>query len=407
MGVYKMFSWKIIGFIISFSILCLGSSITQDHPSLRHDKPTPVMIASMGYPVETHTVITSDCYILEMHRIPHGKNSKAATKGSILLVHGVLASSADWVMGMPKKFLGYILADAGYDVWLGNCRGNTYSRNHCSLDPDKDQEFWRFSFDETGEFDLPAMIDKVRETSGQEKIFYVGHSMGTTSFMVMANKKPEYQEYIHMANFLAPIAFVDHMKSPLKYVAPFVNQLDWILTMLGLGEFLPSNIFMDWMASFFCHEGNLQGICSNIIFVLCGFDEPQVNKTLLETIMHHTPAGASTDSFVHFAQEINSKRFSAFDYGNENSDIYGQDTPPEYDLTKVNVPIGLYWGENDWLAHPSDILRLLTKLPNVAHNYEVPYDAWNHLDFIWGIDANIYVYNELLKNLEEDVANLF
>ena len=54
-----------------------------------------------------------------------------------------------------------------------------------------------------------------------------------------------------------------------------------------------------------------------------------------------------------------------------------------------------------------DILRLLTKLPNVAHNYEVPYDAWNHLDFIWGIDANIYVYNELLKNLEEDVANLF
>ena len=40
------------------------------------------------------------------------------------------------------------------------------------------------SFDETGEFDLPAMIDKVRETSGQEKIFYVGHSMGTTSFMV-------------------------------------------------------------------------------------------------------------------------------------------------------------------------------------------------------------------------------
>ena len=65
---------------------------------------------------------------------------------------------------------------------------------------------------------------------------------------------------------------------------------------------------MDWMASFFCHEGSLQGICSNIIFVLCGFDEPQVNKTLLETIMHHTPAGASTDSFVHFAQEINSSK---------------------------------------------------------------------------------------------------
>ena len=127
----------------------------------------------------------------------------------------------------------------------------------------------------------------------------------------------------------------------------------WILEFLGLGEFLPSNAFMDWMAGFFCDEGSLQGICTNIIFVLCGFDEAQVNRTLLETIMHHTPAGSSTNSFVHFAQEINSKKFRAFDYGNENSDIYGQDTPPEYDLTQVNVPIGLYWGENDWLAHPS------------------------------------------------------
>ena len=122
---------------------------------------------------------------------------------------------------------------------------------------------------------------------------------------------------------------------------------------MGLGEFLPSNAFMDWFAGFFCDEGGIQGICTNIIFVLCGFDEAQVNRTLLETIMHHTPAGSSTNSFVHFAQEINSKKFSAFDYGNENSDIYGQDTPPEYDLTQVNVPIGLYWGENDWLAHPS------------------------------------------------------
>ena len=33
------------------------------------------MITKDGYPVQTHPVITDDCYILEMHRIPYGKKS--------------------------------------------------------------------------------------------------------------------------------------------------------------------------------------------------------------------------------------------------------------------------------------------------------------------------------------------
>ena len=81
------------------------------------------------------------------------------------------------------------------------------------------------SWDEMGKYDLPAMLDKIIERTGQEKIFYIGHSMGTTAFMVMANDRPGYQEKIHLAHMLAPIGYVDHMISPIKYIAPFADQV--------------------------------------------------------------------------------------------------------------------------------------------------------------------------------------
>jgi hypothetical protein len=67
----------------------------------------PELIVKDGYPAESHTVQTVDGYILTMHRIPYGKGgARRADRPPILLQHGVLSSSADWVVSGPGTALG-------------------------------------------------------------------------------------------------------------------------------------------------------------------------------------------------------------------------------------------------------------------------------------------------------------
>lgn len=68
-----------------------------------------------------------------------------ATKGVVVVQHGLTGASDDFLINLIPGSLGFVLADAGYDVWLSNSRGNVYSMTHKKYNPSQD-EFWDWRY---------------------------------------------------------------------------------------------------------------------------------------------------------------------------------------------------------------------------------------------------------------------
>ena len=72
-------------------------------------------------------------------------------------------SADSWIINYVEKAPAFVAANAGYDVWLGNLRGNKYNLSHDWFDPIIDaKEFWDFSIVDHTE-DLVTMIDYIRK----------------------------------------------------------------------------------------------------------------------------------------------------------------------------------------------------------------------------------------------------
>lgn len=50
--------------------------------------------------------------------------------------------------------------------------------------------------------------------------------MGTTMNFIMLSEKPEYNDKIKLFVALAPVAFMSHVKSPIRFLAPFSKDIE-------------------------------------------------------------------------------------------------------------------------------------------------------------------------------------
>lgn len=347
------------------------------------------IILDYGYPCENHVATTPDGYILSIQRIPYGVNDSAplGKKPVVFFQHGVLDCSVGICLNPPTESLPFILADAGFDVWLGNNRGNGYSMSNVRLKPSEDA-FWAFTWDEMAQFDLPTQLSYVRRTAGVEQVIYIGHSQGTTqAWSGFLNQTTASMVNLFIA--MAPVAYTHHVRSLLLQAAAHLD-LPELISMLGLKEFDLVKAVQKLLPGI-CYED--PAACEDILALIVG-PSTNLNKTRMDYYFNYEPNPTSVLDIIHWAQGVDLEKFQKMDYGKAgNMKHYGQSTPPQYNLSQFpnTLPFALFTGGNDYLADPKDVSTLVASLPSspVLLHFEPTYA---HMDFLWAEDAHVKIY---------------
>ncbi|XP_036217310.2 lipase 3 [Bactrocera oleae] len=360
-----------------------------------------------GYPVEKHHVLTKDGYALTLHRIPQYNTSTTAGSSAcgiysrrpvVFLLAGIYASSDAWLLNGRENSLPYLLWRQGYDIWLGNNRGNIYTRRNVWYNA-TEREFWNFSWHEMSIYDMPAMVDYIMQCTGEAKMHFVGISQGGTVFLVLNSMLPQYNGVFKTAHLLAPVAYVSNTKGGLaKIFGPILGTRNYVAKVLEGMEMVSTNKFVKKFLSSLCFENERPMVCVSRLWPAVGYDTQHLNKTLLPDIMANFPVGGSFKQIMHYFQGYVSTKFRQYDYGPEkNWLMYNQLEPPDYKLELITAPVTIFYAENDYIVSVEDIWRLLMRLRNLQAVYKIPRRRWNHFDFICGLGVREFIFDKIIR----------
>ena len=345
-----------------------------------------------GFKSEQHSVTTQDGYILTLFRIPGllNETSNIPPKQPLLMHHGLIDSSDTWVVNTPSLAPGFVMAAKGYDVWLGNSRGNKYSTAHTTLSTSS-KAFWAFTWQDFAQYDIPADINYILNITTFPKLTYMGHSQGTLIMFALLSSQPQWADKITTFVAVGPVGTVRNLTSSLvRYVAD-TSVFD-LLEDAGIYDFLP-NPDMPELYYLFCKV--LADVCDDGIQIVADLEVQGVdNLPRFPTIMAHEPGGTSILNMQHWSQMTQYPAYymQDYDYGTtENMQVYGQPNPPKYDLSQIRAPVATYFGIYDKLADPIDgqwLRAQLTANTNLPGLHIVDDLLFGHLSFMWGLDVS-------------------
>ncbi|KMU83376.1 lysosomal acid lipase/cholesteryl ester hydrolase [Coccidioides immitis H538.4] len=317
------------------------------------------LCALFGYEAEEHIVQTGDGYLLGLHRISCRKSERGTKVNSgegsiqkrvVYLHHGLLMNSEVWVcLTDEERCLPFRLVEQGYDVWLGNNRGNKYSKKSTTHSPSS-TAFWNFSMDQFAFHDIPDSIDYILSVTSQTSLSYVGFSQGTAQAFATLSIHPGLNQKVNVFIGLAPA-----------------------MSPAGL------------------HNGVVDSLIKaspDVLFLAFGRRSILSSATMCK---RYYTRRYSTKSVVHWFQIIRNRSFQMYDDDvGPTLNIGGVARyykPAKFPTKNIRTPIVLVYGGSDSLV---DISVMLKELPNHTVATSIPH--YEHLDFLWAEDVNELVF---------------
>ncbi|CAA2988733.1 lipase 3 [Olea europaea subsp. europaea] len=402
---------------------CVGTTVST--AVLSDNDPTPYnslntdartcrdVITELGYPYEAIRVVTADGYILVLERIPRRDAQKV-----VYLQHGILDSSMGWVSNGIVGSPAFAAFDQGYDVFLGNLRG-LVSREHVDKNISS-RQYWRYSINEHGTQDIPAMIEKIHEIKVSElksgrhdqeegssseqpyKLCTICHSLGGAAILiyVITRRIEEKPHRLSRMILLSPAGF--HHDS--TFVFTMMEYL-FLLVAPVLAPFLPAfyiptrffRMLLNKLARDFHNLPAVGGLVQTLMSYVVGGDSS--NWVGVLGIPHYNMndmPGVAFRVALHLAQMKHSKKFVMFDYGSAAANMEEYGSPEPLDLGEyygfIDIPVDLVAGRKDKVIRPS-MVRKHYKLMKEA-GVEASYNEFEyaHLDFTFSHREELLAY---------------
>ncbi|GLT44160.1 hypothetical protein SLA2020_180740 [Shorea laevis] len=369
------------------------------------------VITEMGYPYEAIRVITSDGYVLHLERIPRRNARKA-----VYLQHGILDSSMGWVSNGVVGSPAFAAYDQGYDVFLGNFRG-LVSREHVNKKISS-RQYWRYSINEHGTEDIPAMIEKINEVKTAElkiscpdeetnyeqpyKLCAICHSLGGAAILmyVITCRIQEKPHRLSRLVLLSPAGFHDDSSLAFTTVEYLFCLLAPIMAPLVPAFYIPTRFFrmlLNKLARDFHNYPAVGGLVQTLMSYVVGGDSSNwVGVLGLPHYNMNDMPGVSFRVAHHLAQIKRGGKFRMYDYGSASANTEVYKSPVPLDLGEyyglIDIPVDLVAGRKDQIIRPSMVRKHYKLMKDSGVDVSYNEFEYAHLDFTFSHHEELLAY---------------